>query len=180
MRKIMAIVCVMFVLCLSCSICSARNLQYIMDSSDHESALYLDTDSIRMAEIGKPNCGMVFRVFDMKSFYDRQAFLYMLTQNRSFEQYELLAYNDWSYVVDIYEHSNSDGAIRLICEEFYNSNDELIFPMRFGDPQYKLIANNYKYTMIFNAAARYFIDHFDYIKTLPYYDFESDSYKELQ
>lgn len=180
MRTVRILVCCMLALCLSFSLCSARNLQYIMDSTDHESKLYLDTDSVRLAEIGTPYRGMVFRVFDMKSFYDRQAFLYMLTQNGSFEQYQLLSSHDWSYIVDIYEISVDDNSIRLICEEFYSANDDLILPMKFGDPRYRPINGHYKYSKISIAASKYFIDNFDYIKTLPYYDFESDSYKELQ
>ena len=179
MKAIRILVCCALVLCLSFSLCSARNLQYIMDSTDHESELYLDTDSIRLSEFGTPHYGLVFRIFDMKSFYDRQAFYYMLTQNGSFEQYNLLSSHDWSYIVDIYEISVPDKSIRLICEEFYNSNDDLIFPMRFGDPQYKLIINHDKYSRITRAVGDYYMNHAEYIHSLPYYDFESDSYKEM-
>lgn len=180
MRRITAVICFMLILLLSFSICSARNLQYIIDSTDHESKLYLDTDSVRMAEIGTTHYGIVFRVFNMESFYDRQLFLYTLTQNGSFKQYETLSSHGWSYTVEIFEYSVSDSTMRHVSEEYYNANDDLILSKRADDYRYKPIKDHTIIQRIAIAACKYFVSNADYLKTLPYYDFESDSYKELQ
>jgi hypothetical protein len=170
----------MLILLLSFSICSAKNLQYIVDSTDHESMIYLDVDSVRMAELYTPHYGIVFRVVTMESFYDRQLFLYTLTQNGSFKQYETLSSGGWSYTVNIYELSVADNTMRLINEEYCNANDDLILSYREPNPSYRPIKDHTIISRIAVAASRYFVDNSDYIKTLPYYDFESDSYKELQ
>jgi len=177
MRTVRILVCCMLALCLSFSLCSARNLQYIMDSTDHESELYLDTDSVRLAEIGTPHYGIVFRVFEMESFYDRQLFLYELTQNGSFKQFDTLNSHGWSYTVEIYEYSVPDMAMRHVCEEYYNANDDLILSKKSDDFRYRPVKGHSIISKIAVAANQYAIDNFDYIKTLPYYDFESDSYK---
>lgn len=174
---------VLFVLLLAVP-CSAKNLEHIVDYvdlnfGDTESSIFLDTDSIRLSELGTgKNSGFVFRVFDMKSREERQKFMHSLISSRATDYFGMLYYGNWAYDVCIYEMAPYRKALRLITIEHYSDTDKLIKSYRVKNAVFEP-AKSYSHGRdIYNFVLKYISGKVPYYQTLPWYDYESDSYKD--
>lgn len=156
--------------------CSATRLKYICDYGEYDSHIYLDVDSIRLAEKNdKYHRGFVFRTFWKPSGYDRMKYLATNMSKGSSLAYKLYTH-DYSYDVYIYEVDLKYG-MRLITAEFYNHNDALIHVLNFKESPYENTRNHSRDYLIAKSAYAAAREKFPYIKSLPYYEHASQSYK---
>lgn len=157
--------------------CSATNLKYVCDFGDYDSHVYVDVDSIRLAEKNdESHRGFVFRTFWKPSGVDRMKFLANNMGNGSSIAFQLYEQN-YAYSVYIYE-IDLKYKMRTIAVEFRNQNDDIIKVLKFKDPPYRSVkehSQNYLITKTAYSAAR---ERFKYLMTLPYYDHASQSYKQ--
>jgi hypothetical protein len=157
--------------------CSATSLKYVCDFGDYDSHVYVDVDSIRLAEKNdESHRGFVFRTFWKPSGVDRMKFLATNMGNGSAIAFQLYEQN-YAYSVYIYE-LDLMYRMRTIAVEFRNQNDDIIKVLNFKDPPYKDTHEHSQDYRIAKTAYTYAREKFQYIKTLPYYDHASQSYKK--